>query len=419
MEYYTAYRAQHSHHRLPCKGGTRYSEDVERNEVEALATLMTIKCATVKLPFGGGKGGIKVDPKKLTPLELENLTRRYALELANKGFLSPGLDVPGPDMGTNEKTMAYMMDAYRFFNPYDVNALACVTGKPEAVGGIKGRTESTGLGVYYGLREFVNDPKWAQKAGLTAGMEGKKIIVQGIGNVGYYFSKFSVNDGGAIIIGFAEYNGGIYNENGIDVDEAKLYFQQNGTFEGFPNGEFISNIQNLISKQCDVFCPAAVEQAVNKNNAHNMKCRILCEAANGPTTPAAEDILAERGILVLPDNLLNSGGVTVSYFEYVKNLGHIAPGKLTKRWESKSKKVMFETIREILMERGKDIEWDPTMEGADERDLVYSGLEEVMCEAVEDTKSVALEKKCSLRVASYVNALQRINKIQLQGTIGF
>jgi len=247
MEYYTAFRAQHSHHRLPCKGGTRYSEHVERNEVEALATLMTIKCATVKLPFGGGKGGIAVDPKKLTPLELENLTRRYALELANKGFLSPGLDVPGPDMGTNEKTMAYMMDSYRFFNPYDVNALACVTGKPEAVGGIKGRTESTGLGVYYGLREFISDPDWANQAGVSPGMEGKRIIVQGIGNVGYWFSRFAVEDGGAIITGFAEYNGGIFNNDGIDVDEAKLYFQQNGTFEGFPSAEYHTDIQNVIS----------------------------------------------------------------------------------------------------------------------------------------------------------------------------
>jgi glutamate dehydrogenase (NAD(P)+) len=229
ITFYTAYRAQHSHHRLPCKGGTRFEQDVDLAEVEALATLMTVKCACVKLPFGGAKGGIQVNPRTLSAGELEALTRRYALELAKKGFLSPGLDVPGPDLGTGETTMAFMMDAYRYFKPHDVNALACVTGKPRAVGGIDGRTESTGLGVFYGLREFLDDDYWTAKAGLSKGISGKTAIIQGIGNVGYFFGQF-FQEAGGIITGLIEYNGSIYNAKGIDIHEAKSYFRQNGNF---------------------------------------------------------------------------------------------------------------------------------------------------------------------------------------------
>lgn len=418
MAYYSAYRAQHSHHRLPVKGGTRFAMDVDMEEVEALATLMTIKNAIVSLPFGGAKGGICVQPKDLSPYELEQLTRRYALELAKHGFLSPAIDCPGPDMGTSERTMAIMMDSYRNYNPHDSNSLGCVTGKPKDVGGIDGRMESTGLGVYYGLREFCKSETWMEKAGLATGLNGKTCIIQGLGAVGYYFGKFAQKDG-VKITGILEYNGAIYNEEGIDINDAKVWFSQNGSFVGYPHAQSYDDIQEIITKPCDVLVPAATEQQINLKNAEGIQCKILCEGANGPTTPYAEEILEKKGVLILPDILMNAGGVTVSYFEYAKNLGHISPGKMQKRWESRSKEFIYGVINDELERMGKEpLDHTAEMEGASEKDLVYSGLEQVMCDAIEETHQTAEEKGISLRTAAYVNALLRINATQLGGEIG-
>lgn len=421
ISFHKAYRAQHSHHQLPCKGGTRYSPDVDLPEIEALAFLMTLKCACVNLPFGGGKGGIEVDAKSLSKDERERLTRRYALELGKKGFLSPALDVPGPDLGTGEQEMAWMMDTYVSHFPKNLNGIACTTGKPIAIGGIPGRAESTGLGVYYGIREFLLDKYYTDKLGITTGIEGKKFIVQGFGSVGYWAAHFLQKDGGKII-GVIEHNGSVYNENGIDVDDLKSFLAQRKNFEGYPKAEFVKDSLEMFGKKCDVMIPAAIERAINKDTAAVIDCKLLAEGANGPTTPLGEEILEKKGVLVLPDLLMNAGGVTVSYFEYVKNLGHIKPGLLTKRWGAKRNRNIIGSIAKMkgvdavdAINGLKQIEYT---EGASELNLVYSGLEQIMTEAVQETKETSQKLGVNLRIAAYVNALKRIEASTLKGTIG-
>jgi glutamate dehydrogenase/leucine dehydrogenase len=418
IEYFKAYRAQHSRHKLPCKGGTRFAPDVDLDEIEALAFLMTLKCACVNLPYGGGKGGIRVDPKTLSEGELERLTRRYALELAKKGFLRPATDVPGPDMGTGEREMAWMMDTYRFHNSHDINAHGCVTGKPLNLGGITGRTESTGLGVYYGLREFCKDPEYMDRVKLPTGLKDKTIIVQGFGNVGYWASHFCQKDG-AKLVGVIEYNGALYNPDGINADDLKKYHAKKRTLEGFPSGTFYRDPQEVFKLPCDILIPAATERSITGMNAINFQCKIVGEGANGPTTPRGEEVLEAKGVLVLPDLLMNAGGVTVSYFEYVKNLGHIRPGQLTKKWESVRRKKLMDYVAKF---RKSDEIMESTeaafVEGASEINLVYSGLEDVMCEAVDETKKKSRELNVNLRIAAYVNALERIHESTMSGTIG-
>mmetsp|Transcript_15460 Transcript_15460/g.15436 ORF Transcript_15460/g.15436 Transcript_15460/m.15436 type:complete len:496 (+) Transcript_15460:27-1514(+) len=422
IKYYKAYRAQHSHHRLPCKGGTRYALDVDLNEVEALSFLMTLKCACVNLPFGGGKGGITVDPKTLSLGERERLTRRYALELSKKGFLSPAADVPGPDLGTGELEMAWMMDTYKSLNPTNLNAVACTTGKPLEMGGIPGRAESTGLGLYYALREFLKDKKYTDKVELPTGINGKKVIVQGFGNVGYWACHFLQKDG-AKILGVIEPSGSVFNENGIDVDDLKAFMIQHRTLKGYPKAELVEDGQEVFTRKTDIIIPAAVERSVHGGNAPNFQCKILAEGANGPTTPKGEEALEKKGVLVLPDLLMNAGGVTVSFFEYVKNLGHIKPGLLTKRWQGKRNRSIIEaiaTLKGISKEEleAKSADWKKLAEGASELDLVYSGLEQIMSEAVHETKETSERLGVNLRIAAYVNSLQRIDDATLKGTIG-
>mmetsp|Transcript_1791 Transcript_1791/g.1720 ORF Transcript_1791/g.1720 Transcript_1791/m.1720 type:complete len:488 (-) Transcript_1791:34-1497(-) len=406
VEYFTAYRAQHSRHRTPTKGGTRYAPDVDLVEVTALAFLMTLKCACVNLPFGGGKGGIKLDPKSLSVGELERLTRRYAIELAKKGFLNPATDVPGPDLGTGEKEMAWMMEAYRFYNYDNIYATATTTGKPVSFGGISGRTESTGLGLYYCLREFLNDPHYTNPVGLKTGIKDKSLIVQGFGNVGYWATNFLEKDG-AKLLGVIERDGAVYNESGISVDEVKKYLIKKGTLKGFPKAQFYEDVQDVFKKPCDVLIPAAVERSITGNNAVNFQCKIVAEGGNGPTTPRGEDVLASKGILVLPDLLMNAGGVTVSYFEYVKNLGFIRPGMLTRKLESTTNKWIIDKVMQGDTKPSKGT-ISKILDGPSEQDLVYSGLEDVMCEAVAETKKTSQEKGISLRLAAYTNSIKRI-----------
>lgn len=414
IQYYKAYRVQNSRHRTPTKGGTRFSADASLDEVQALALLMTLKCACVNLPFGGGKGAITVDPKSLSEGELERLTRRYALELAKKGFLDPATDCPGPDMGTGEREMAWMMDTYRYHNPGNIYAAAATTGKPLSLGGISGRTESTGLGLYYCLREFINDPEYMQKVNLTTGMKDKTFIVQGFGNVGYWASHFIDKDGGKIV-GVIERNGGVYNANGINIDELKKYLIKKGTLKGFAKAEFYEDIEEVFKKPCDVVIPAAKEKSITGKNAVNFNCKIVAEGANGPTTPRGEDILMAKNVLVLPDLLLNAGGVTVSYFEYVKNLGFIRPGQLTRRMESQTNQWILDNVVKSATtdEYIKDI-----IEGPSETDLVYSGLEDVMCQATEETKATSKALGVTLRIAVFINAFNKINLSTLGGAVG-
>jgi glutamate dehydrogenase (NAD(P)+) len=412
IEFIAAYRAQHKHHKLPTKGGTRYAPTVDIQEVEALACLMTLKCAVVELPYGGAKGGIRIDPRHYSARELESITRRYTLELAKKGFIGAGIDVPGPDLGTGTREMSWMKDTYKtFFGQSDINCEACCTGKAISQGGIKGRTESTGLGVYYAIRELINDPAIAAKAGVTTGVAGKSFIIQGFGNVGYYASKY-LTENGAKLIGVVEWDGSIYNKDGISADELEEYRKKHRSIMGYPGASEQWKHDGAMYQECDILIPAAIEKSVNKFNAERINCKILAEAANGPTTMAGEQILNRKGVVILPDILLNAGGVTCSYFEWLKNLEHVRPGRLVRRWEEKTKRNLIKVISQKTNtpETALTDEQANLLRGPGEIDIVYSGLEEVMCQAVEETKQTSARLNCSLRTAAYVNAIEKIHK---------
>jgi len=340
LENILCYRAHHSYHKLPCKGGVRFAGDVDSEEVQALASLMTFKLAVVDVPFGGGKGGIRIDPKKYNQFEIERITRSYTLELCKRGFIGPSIDVPAPDMGTNSQTMAWMVDTYvGFYGNKDINAYGICTGKPLELQGVNGRNEATGLGIFYGTSEILKNLDFCKKYNFsTPGIESKSIIIQGLGNVGYFTAK-CFSEGKAKIIGIVEYNSGIYNKDGLNYDESFQYFRKNGSFKGFPNATFYDNEHKneVFESECDILIPAAMEKVITIENAHKIKPHIISEGANGPTTFYAQEVLDKRGIGVLPDFLMNSGGVTVSYFEWIKNLQHMRYGRLTKGWEKKSK----------------------------------------------------------------------------------
>mmetsp|Transcript_33819 Transcript_33819/g.54583 ORF Transcript_33819/g.54583 Transcript_33819/m.54583 type:complete len:525 (+) Transcript_33819:89-1663(+) len=413
IEVIRSYRAQHSHHRSPCKGGIRYAEAVDLQEVEALASLMTFKCAVVNVPFGGAKGGIAIDPKKYSLRELEKITRRYTVELNKHGFIGPGIDVPAPDMGTGAREMGWIVDTYRtLFGQSDVNAWACVTGKPLSMGGIEGRTEATGLGIVYVTRAFLAKKAECDRFGITPGIEGKTVIMQGFGNVGFYAAKFFVQCCGCKITGVAEYNSAVYNSQGLDVEILKKYQLENGTLLGFPGAErelAADKAHEMIEEECDILVPAAMERSIHVGNAHKIKAKLICEGANGPTTIAAEEILERNGIAILPDILTNSGGVTVSYFEWLKNLAHVGFGKLTRRWEEKGKQGFLETLNAAGVDTSAVN--DVMRKGATEKDLVYSGLEDTICTGLDEVVDTANAKKVSYRTAAFVNAFDK-----MQGT---
>ena len=345
-----AYRVQHSQHRTPTKGGIRFSSQVNQEEVMALASLMTFKCALVDVPFGGAKGGVKISPRKYDEVQLEKITRRYTTELIRKNFIGAGLDVPAPDYGTGAREMAWILDTYNTFKIGDIDGLACVTGKPITQGGIRGRTEATGRGVFYGLRELLNQSDEMEKIGLTTGIDGKRLVVQGLGNVGSYTARISQNEGGAIIVGVSELEGTIYNPDGMDINKLLKYRKENGTMIGFPGSKKLEDRDGWVSLDCDVLVPAALESQIHKGNAGSIKAKIIAEAANGPVSDDAEDILMDKGIIVLPDMYLNAGGVTVSYFEWLKNLSHMRFGRMEKRF-NQNKNLDIKTIESILLKK--------------------------------------------------------------------
>jgi glutamate dehydrogenase (NAD(P)+) len=404
----TGYRIQHSHHKLPVKGGIRYSEFVDEEEVKGLAALMTYKCALVNIPFGGAKGGISIDPLKYNVTQLERITRRYTAELIKKKFIGPAIDVPAPDYGTGAREMAWIVDTFEAFNPELINAKGCVTGKPLSQHGIDGRTEATGQGVFFGIREAVNVEEDMKSLGLTKGLRGKKVIVQGLGNVGYYSAKY-ISEAGGKIIGVAEWNGGIWDESGINIDDLKEYQLKNKSFKGYPKGEFIKNSKEMLTYECDILIPAALENQITIENAASIKAKIIGEAANGPVTQEAEKILLENGVMIIPDMYLNAGGVTVSYFEWLKNLSRVSFGKLEKRYDMEKYRKLLGTIENATGEEFTEEERDALIRGASERDLVLSGLEETMVTAYQDMNRTRKEKGIqSLRTAGFILALERI-----------
>ncbi len=405
-----AYRVQHSHHRMPTKGGIRYSLNVDREEVMALAALMTYKCALVDVPFGGAKGGIKIDPKAHKVLDLEKITRRYTKELINKKFIGPGIDVPAPDYGTGPREMAWILDTYSTFNHGEIDAMACVTGKPVTQGGIAGRTEATGRGVFYALREIMSIEEDMKKLGLSAGIKGKTMVVQGMGNVGSYAAQISQEEGGVKVIAVSEYEGAIYSEDGIDIAKLLEYRKSTGSILNFPGTKNLATRGEALELECDILVPAALENVITAENAPRVKAKIIAEAANGPVTSEAEDILLQKGILIVPDMYINAGGVTVSYFEWLKNLSHMRFGRMEKRFNHNTYENIMNTVEQMTGKRIEQREKDILTRGADEIDLVRSGLEETMITSYHQIRNVWLKNPAikDMRTAAFVCALQKI-----------
>ena len=404
-----AYRVQHSHHKTPCKGGIRFSDEVNQDEVMALASLMTYKCAIVNVPFGGGKGGIKINPRNYSEYELEKITRRYTSELVKKNFIGPGIDVPAPDYGTGSREMAWIVDTYASLKPGEIDAAGCVTGKPVTQGGVRGRTEATGLGVFYGIREVCNMPEVMQRQGLTTGIAGKTVVVQGMGNVGYYCAKF-FREHGAKVIGIAEYEGAIFDANGLNEEEVFQHRKASGSILNFPGAVNLATNTDALELECDILIPAALENVINAENAPRIKAKIIGEAANGPCTPEADEIFTQRGILCVPDMYLNAGGVTVSYFEWLKNLSHVRYGRMEKRFTENLNTHILGQIEELSGKRVSATERDFIMHGPDEVDLVHSGLEETMIAATREIMDIWNNNPDipDMRTAAYVNAINKV-----------
>ena len=415
METFVGYRAVHSEHLEPVKGGIRYAPEVHQNEVEALAALMTYKCALVETPFGGSKGGLCIDPRNYEEHELEQITRRFAYELAKRDLINPAQNVPAPDMGTGEREMAWIADQYARMNTTDINARACVTGKPLNLGGIKGRVEATGRGVQYALQEFFRHPDDVARTGLTGSLAGKRIIVQGLGNVGYHAAKFLREEDDAIITAIIERDGAILNERGLDPDAVRDWIGQNGGVKGFPDVEFTSNGAAVLEHECDILIPAALEGVINRDNADRIRAPLIIEAANGPITAGADDILREKGVVIIPDLYANAGGVTVSYFEWVKNLSHIRFGRMQRRNEEAHALALVRELERLSADKQLGWELSPNfkkkyLQGADELQLVRSGLDDTMRTAYQSISEEWHRRKDvrDLRTAAFIVSITRV-----------
>jgi glutamate dehydrogenase (NAD(P)+) len=408
IEVIHAWRAEHSQHKLPTKGGIRYGLLVSEDEVMALSALMTYKCAIVDVPFGGAKGGVKIDAKKYTVRELERITRRYTWELFRKGFIGPAIDVPAPDYGTGPREMAWIADTYQALAGNDLNSLGCVTGKPIPQGGVRGRKEATGRGCYFGIREACNDAADMKKLGLTPGIDGKTIVVQGLGNVGYYAAKFLAEAGGKLV-GLAEYDGAIYDPKGLDLEKVMAHRKEHGKFAGYP-ATHLKTSREALELECDILVPAALENQIDDENGPRIKAKIIGEGANGPTTAKAGELLHQRGVMIIPDMYLNAGGVTVSYFEWIKNLSHVRFGRMEKRFEERAYHKLIHVTEQLTGKRLSEGEADAVASGASEEDLVNSGLEETMITAYQAIRETCRRHndKPDLRTGAFINSIDKI-----------
>lgn len=410
VEVIDAWRVEHSHHISPTKGGIRYSEMVNEDEVMALAALMTYKCAIVNVPFGGAKGGIKINPKHYTLAELETITRRYTVELIKKNFIGPAIDVPAPDYGSGEREMSWIFDTYYTMNPGQLDALGCVTGKPIALHGIAGRREATGRGVAIAVKECVSASEDMQPLGLTAGLDGKRIIVQGLGNVGYHSAKFLAEFGGTIV-GLCEFEGAIYNPDGLDLEEVMTHRKETGSLLGFSGAksEFKNSAEGL-EQECDILVPAALENQITAANIGQIKAKIIAEGANGPTSPDAAAAFIQRGCIIIPDMYCNAGGVTVSYFEWLKNLSHVAFGRMDKRYEENANLNLVNMVEKITGANLSPTERSVIVKGASELELVNSGLEDTMIRSYHEIRKIKMNNKeiDSLRTAAFVSSIDKV-----------
>ncbi|MBO9446283.1 Glu/Leu/Phe/Val dehydrogenase [Ruegeria sp. R14_0] len=414
---FTGYRSVHSEHMEPVKGGIRYATAVNQDEVEALAALMTYKCALVETPFGGSKGGLCIDPRKYEEHELEQITRRFAYELAKRDLINPSQNVPAPDMGTGEREMAWMADQYARMNTTDINSRACVTGKPLNAGGIAGRVEATGRGIQYALREFFRHPEDMQKAGLSGKLDGKRVIVQGLGNVGYHAAKFLSEEDGSKIVGIIEWDGALYNPEGIDVESVRQWIIKHGGVSDYPDATHSAEGTAVLEEDCDILIPAALEGVINLSNAERIKAPLIIEAANGPVTAGADEILRKKGTVIIPDMYANAGGVTVSYFEWVKNLSHIRFGRMQRRQEEARHELIVSELQRLDRYLGDAWSMSPDfkakyLRGADELELVRSGLDDTMRIAYQSMREVwhSRDDVEDLRTAAYIVAIDRVSK---------
>ena len=415
IEMFTGWRAVHSIHRLPSKGGIRYALSVDQFEVEALAALMTYKCAIVDVPFGGSKGGLYIDPNDYTRDELHLITRRFTRELAKKGFLSPSTNVPAPDVGTGQREMSWIADTYKHLYPEDINHTACVTGKPVEHGGIRGRTEATGRGVQYALHEFFRHKEEVKAAGMDGSLEGKEIIIQGLGNVGYHSGKFLSEEDGAKIIAVIQRDGAIVNKDGIHIEELRYYLNDHGGVQGFAGGEYTEDGNSVLEMECDILIPAALEGVIHEENAGSIKANLIAEAANGPITFEADRILRSRNIKVLPDAYINAGGVIVSYFEWIRNLTHIRFGRLERRFDESKGNCIVHALNEMTGREVPDYIRENLARGADEFDLVRSGLDDSMRQGMREIIDTynRNDKIEDYRTAAYVIALSKLSRSYL------
>ncbi len=409
IEVIEAWRAQHSAHKLPVKGGFRFALEASEDEVKALAALMTYKCALVDIPFGGGKGAVRIDRSRYSDAEIRRITRRYTFELVMKNFLGPGLDVPAPDYGTGPQEMAWIVDTYSALSP-GLDAAGCVTGKPIEHGGIRGRVEATGRGLYYGLREACDRAEDMRRLGLEPGLDGKRVVVQGLGNVGYHSARF-LAEGGAVITAIAEYEGAIQSDQGLDVGAVRQHRRDSGSILGFPGARDLPVSADALELDCDILVPAALENQVTGDNAQRIRARIIGEGANGPVTADAHEELTRRGVMIVPDLYLNAGGVTVSYFEWIKNLSHVRFGRMGKRFEEDTRLRILQAVEEATGHTFDDATRRRTAAGASEIDLVNSGLEETMATAYEEIHQAARQKDVDLRAAAYSLAISKVGQI--------
>lgn len=412
---FTGYRSVHSEHMEPVKGGIRFAPSVNQDEVEALAALMTYKCALVEAPFGGSKGGLCIDPRDYDEYEMEQITRRFAYELAKRDLIHPAQNVPAPDMGTGEREMSWIADQYARMNTTDINARACVTGKPINNGGIAGRVEATGRGVQYALREFFRHPEDVDAAGMSGSLDGKRVVVQGLGNVGYHAAKFLGSEDGCKIVGIIERDGALFSDSGLDADAVREWIIKHGGVTGYPDARHTAEGPEVLESDCDILIPAALEGVINLSNANRIKAPLIIEAANGPITAGADDILRAKGTVIIPDMYANAGGVTVSYFEWVKNLSHIRFGRMQRRQEEARHQLVIDELQRLDDMLGDSWSMSPDfkdryLRGADELELVRSGLDDTMRIAYQSMRDVwhARDDVHDLRTAAYIVSIEKV-----------
>ena len=416
IEVFTGWRATHSSHRLPSKGGIRYAPYADQDEIEALAALMTYKCAIVDVPFGGSKGGLLIDPTQYDRDEMELITRRFAHELIRKGFLSPSTNVPAPDIGTGQREMAWIADTYKHLHPEDINYIACVTGKPLHHGGIHGRVEATGRGVQYALQEFFRHSDDVKSSGLKGSLHKKKCVIQGLGNVGYHTAKFLSEEDGVIITAVIERDGATINEKGINIEDLYQHMTETGSIINYPGGKFEENGTAVLEKKCDILIPAAMESQITLENAERIHAKLIVEAANGPITYGADEILNRKGITIIPDAYANAGGVTVSYFEWIRNISHIRMGRMQRRHEETQGAHIASMLEELTGLKISDGMRKSVAHGADELDLVRSGLDDTMRSAYQQIHETlhSHDQINDLRTACYVTSITKIARSYME-----